>query len=399
MRIAYVCADPGIPVFGSKGASVHVQEVIRALRVRGAKVELFACRWGGEAPSDLRDLPLHELPAIPKGDSASCERAALQANDALADALEQAGPFDAVYERYSLWSHAGMAHAARQNITGLLEVNAPLIVEQRRHRELVDTVGAERVAKRVFDRANHLLAVSRPVADYLTSITATPARIHVVPNGVDIHRFTPARSSAVNPDKAPLTVGFLGTLKPWHGLPLLIEAFARLQEEAPASRLLIVGDGPERERLQQRLDALGLAAQAHFTGAVSPGEVPTWLAQMNVAVASYPDQPNSYFSPLKLFEYLAMGLPIVASRIGQAPEIIEHEVNGLLYPADDVARLTEMLARLHREPDLRRRLGRAGRRKAVTSHTWDAVAGRILTLIEVESAETVPTGVTRGAVS
>lgn len=385
MRIAYVCTDPGVPVFGSKGSSVHVQEVIRALRRRGAEVELFASRRGGEPPADLAELPVRRLPRPPKGDTAARERAALAANRDLAEALRRAGPFDLVYERYALWSHAGMTHAAEQGIPALLEVNAPLIEEQAIHRELVDTAAARRVAEQVFATADRLLAVSGPVADYLAGFPGTEGRIVVLPNGVDPQRFAPRPKI----ERDGFTVGFLGTLKPWHGLPLLIEAFARLHARSPDARLLIVGDGPERESLHAALDGHGLAGAATFTGAVTPEQVPDRLAAMDVAVAPYPDRPDSYFSPLKLFEYLAMGLPVVASRVGQPAEIIEHGVNGLLYPAGDAERLAGALLRLRRDPALRRRLGRSGRERVLTAHSWDAVAARILALAEQACPERV----------
>lgn len=378
MRIAYVCADPGVPVFGCKGSSVHVQEVIRALRRRGAEVELFASRRGGEPPTDLADLPVQRLPRPPKGDTASRERVALAANRDLTEALRRSGAFDLVYERYALWSHAGMAWAAEQGIAGLLEVNAPLIEEQTAHRELIDAAAARRVAEQVFATADRLLAVSEPVAEYLAGYPGTEGRIAVLPNGVDPRRFMPRPDIA----RQGFTVGFLGTLKPWHGLPLLIEAFARLHRQCPEALLLIVGDGPEREALRVEIERYGLAASTLFTGTVTPEQVPEQLAAMDVAVAPYPDRPDSYFSPLKLFEYLAMGLPVVASRVGQPAEIIEHGVNGLLHPPGDAERLADALLRLRRDPALRRRLGRAGRERVLAAHTWDAVAARILALAE-----------------
>ena len=115
MRVAYVCADPGIPVFGTKGASVHVQEVIRVLLEAGHTVELFCRRTDGEpwpaaaaARAEGR-LVVHELGRIKGTDVADRERRAMAADGELRAALEEAGLFDAVYERYSLWSTAGTA--------------------------------------------------------------------------------------------------------------------------------------------------------------------------------------------------------------------------------------------------------------------------------------------------
>ncbi len=130
MRVAYICADLGVPIFGTKGCSVHAQEVLRALRACGAEIELFAARLDGDPPPDLRSLRVHELPSLAGSDLAARERAALGANRSLVAALEGAGPFDVVYERYSLWSFAGMEYARARRVPGLLEVNAPLVEEQ-----------------------------------------------------------------------------------------------------------------------------------------------------------------------------------------------------------------------------------------------------------------------------
>jgi glycosyltransferase involved in cell wall biosynthesis len=380
MHIAYVCADPGVPVFGHKGASVHVQEVIRALVRHGPHVDLFATRIGGEVPSGLEDVPVHLLPPIPSGDLVIREQAALAANEGLQTALESEGGFDLVYERYSLWSFAGMTYALAASVPGLLEANAPLIQEQIEHRGLADRASAERVAVRAFSAATALLAVSEDVAVYLESHPAARGRVHIVPNGVDPNRFRPGLPPALPGSPDTFTVGFVGSLKPWHGLDTLVEGFAMLHRRCPAARLLVVGDGPERERLLARLTDQRLSEATYLAGAVAPDEVPQWLASMDVAVAPYPDTTHCYFSPLKVFEYMATTVPTIASQVGQPASVIEDGVNGVLVPPGDAAALATALERLRNDPDLRARLGRAGRATVVPDHTWDAVVGRILQL-------------------
>lgn len=380
MRIAYICADPGIPVFGNKGASVHVQEVIRALLRRGARVDLFAARIGGAVPAGLEDVPIHALPPIPRGDQATRERAALAANAGLRAALMREDPFDLVYERYSLWSFAGMAYARATGIPGLLEVNAPLIEEQARHRGLVHLADAEQVATKVFGAATALLAVSVGVANYLEGHPAAPGCVHVIPNGVDPDRFRPGLVPALPGCPGTFTVGFLGSLKPWHGLDVLAEGFSLLRQRDPGARLLIVGDGPERERLIADLAAWDVVNAVFFAGAVTPQEVPAWLASMDVAVAPYPKLDNFYFSPLKVYEYMAAGVPVVVSQVGQLTDLIEDGVNGVHVPPGDAIALANTLAGLRNDSGLRARLGPAGRATVLRNHTWDAVAERILAL-------------------
>jgi len=378
MRIAYICADRGVPVFGCKGASVHVQEVIRTLVRCGAHVELFATSIGGEVPVGLESVCVHPLPPIPKDERAAREQAALSANQDLRTTLEREGPFDLIYERYSLWSFAGMEYARLTGVPGLLEVNAPLVEEEAEHRGLLDRASAEWVAEQVFSAATVLIAVSKELAVYLERYPSARGRVHVIPNGVDPNRFSANLSPSCPSPPGTFTMGFVGTLKPWHGLPILVEAFAILHKRDPDTRLLIVGEGPEWASLMADLSARGLLEAVHLTGAVVPSEVPGLLVSLDVAVVPYPKRSHFYFSPLKVYEYMAAGLPVVASQIGQLADLIQDGINGLLCPPGDPIVLAAALDRLRQKPELRVRLGQAARATVLRDHTWDAIVQRIL---------------------
>ena len=387
MHIAYICTDPGVPVFSQKGSSIHVQEVIRAMVGQCAQVELFAARLGGDPPQDLRDIVVHSLPFAPRGDLVRREQAAFEANKDLNEALKIAGPFDLVYERYALWGFAGMEYARSAHIPGLLEVNAPLVEEQVQYRGLVDRLGAESVSERVFKAATMLIAVSDEIAAYLESFPEVRGRVHIVPNGVNPLRFPAGLAPACPARPGTYTVGFVGSLKPWHGLPVLVEAFALLLQRAPACRLLIVGDGPERDNLAAHISSQGISQAVHLTGALSPGQVPGMLASMDVGVAPYSRTEQFYFSPLKVYEYMAAGLPVSASKVGQLASLIHEGVNGLLSSPGDVSALAEVLDRLRLSPQLRHRLGQAGRAAVLRDHTWKAVVRRIFEMAGFSAPE------------
>lgn len=373
MRIAYVCTDPGIPVFGSKGASIHVQEMVRAFRKLGAEVTLFSPRMNDPAPSDLAGVRCHPLkPETPAGksDAEGRARQQLALNRTVAEALDAEGPFDLVYERHALFAHAAMEWAKGRDIPSILEVNAPLIDEQKQHRSLACEEEAVAATGRTMQAAAQVIAVSQAVADYCAAFGADA---RVVPNGVNPDRFAvPARH------EGPFTVGFLGTLKPWHDVDTLIDAFGLLAADLPEAHLLIVGEGPERQRLEARLAALGIADKAQFTGAVPADRVAAELARMSVGIACYRQDQPFYFSPLKLYEYMAAGLPVVVSRTGGLEKLTGAGRFGLDVPPEDPPALASALTRLAADRAQRAAMGAAARDHVLHHHSWDGIARDLL---------------------
>ncbi|MEE6295952.1 glycosyltransferase family 4 protein [Georgenia wangjunii] len=380
MRVVYVCTDPGIPALGRKGASVHVQAVLRVLLAAGADVHLVCARVGGEVPPDLTGLTVHRLPRV-SGESSAEREVAAAASDAAVgatlDAIAASGPVDLVYERYALWGRTAMAWAAGYGAPSLLEVNAPLVEEQARHRVLVDRRGAEAVAASAFTDAGAIVCVSDAVAEWVRPRTAGVVR--TVANGVDTTRFRPA--AALTPAHADaFTVGFVGTLKPWHGVESLVEAMALLVREDPTYRLLLVGDGPQAGPLAARAEALGLTPYVEVTGAVDPADVPGLLRRIDVATAPYPALEDFYFSPLKVYEYLAAGLPVVASRIGVLPEVLDDGRLGVLVEPGDPRALADAVAALRADAGTRARLRRDTVADAA-AHDWTSVVAESLGLV------------------
>ena len=137
----------------------------------------------------------------------------------------------------------------------------------------------------------------------------------------------------------------------------MFEEFHKLQ---PSSRLLLIGDGPLKGELQEKARLAGLEKAVVFTGIVPHEEIRRYLASVDVALAPYPRLDNFYYSPLKLFEYMAAGRVVVASNAGQIPQIIRHRVTGLLYEPGDRAGLLNCLCELRKDAALReeRRRGR-----------------------------------------
>jgi glycosyltransferase involved in cell wall biosynthesis len=173
-------------------------------------------------------------------------------------------------------------------------------------------------------------------------------------------------------------IGFAGSLKPWHGTDLLINAFHSMRSICPSARLLIIGEGPEWQTLQAQASTLGLGESIVFAGRVDHAVMPDCLRAMDIAVAPYRNVPDFYFSPLKLYEYMASGLGVVASDTGDVKDLVRNGENGILCEPESVEKLSAALLRLALMPELRRNLGRSARSEA-EHHSW---VGNARTVVE-----------------
>jgi glycosyltransferase involved in cell wall biosynthesis len=378
MHILYLCTDPGIPVFGRKGASIHVQDMIRAFRRGGHRVTLVARRLGGGPPADLEDLAVVPLPDCGRSVGSDRERVLAELDADIPRVIEGLEPIDLIYERHALWSAAAMAWAKVRGRPSVLEVNAPLVEEQASHRTLTDRRQAEAMVKTAMSSADVVICVSDALAPHAIATGADKSRVRVEANGIDPLRFQRLPDRTLPTLNRRWTLGFLGTLKPWHGTSLLVEAAARLVARRRPIELLIIGDGPERANLVLQAEKLGVTAQLRFTGAVDPADVPQFLAAMDIGVAPYPNLAGFYFSPLKFLEYMAAGLPIVASRTGAIPDLLDSGRYGTLVAPDDAAALADALDALIKDPQPAFARAARARRHCLKERSWDGIASRTL---------------------
>jgi glycosyltransferase involved in cell wall biosynthesis len=268
-----------------------------------------------------------------------------------------------------------------------VELNSPLSVEQATYRATGLGDLAARAERWALVRADAVLAVSTPLRDYAISLGAEPDRVHVVPNGVDPELFKLGEPDLEGRKRWGLgddpVLGFVGGLRPWHGVEILPELLSRLVGRFPDLRLVIVGDGQLRGELERDLEERGLAHGAVLTGSLPHEEVAALIHQFDVALAPYPRLAHDfYFSPLKLFEYMACGVPVVAASLGQIAEVVRDGETGLLYPPGEFDALVASCDRLLEDPDLRRRMGRAAAKEIHGRYTWDHNAARVIDLAQ-----------------
>lgn len=373
MKLAYVCADRGIPVLGHKGASVHVREITASLQAIGHHVLLLCVRLGdgNPAPEVQRLEQLDPLTMANPG--------------AVSEILEKYRA-EAVLERYALETGAARSATAALGIPHVLEVNAPLVLEAARYRGLEDVTAWLAREREIFATTDAVVVVQRQLVRYVHAV-APAVPVTCVPNGVRLEGFASPAPIDLGVPAGSTVVGFVGSMKPWHGVDDLVSAFAAIASRHPRAHLVMVGEGPESDPLRRRISIEGLSARVHLLGAVGHDRIPAMLRCFDIAAAPFRPSPGFYFGPLKVYEYLAAGLPVVYPDIGDLAETIG--AGGVPYDPGDVAGLAVALDGLLTD-SRRRHLVGAAAKLAGAGHSWASAARSISAVIDAAAAARIP---------
>ena len=366
MRILYAALDQVVP--GVLGGSTHVQAVAEGLARIGHDVHV-ATQPGRAWPAG----PVHWHAMAPPLGRAELRWLRASAMTSLAREIRA----DAIMERYYNFGGEGVIAAARVGVPAVLEVNSPVIDFPGSTKARLDRALLVEPMRRWRDRICRLTDLFvTPVADILPA-WVDRSRVLEVEWGADVRQFHP---DARGPLPFPATSDrvrcvFAGAFRSWHGVVHVAAALAR-RHAAGDDRFgaVFIGDGPERAAVEHAArDVPGIL----FTGAIPHDELAACLAATDIGVAPFdlsrhpPLRLAFYWSPLKIFEYMAVGLPVVAPALPRLCRLIEHGREGLLYDPDDPRGLDASLEALA-DPALRQRLGAAARARAVRDFSWDA---------------------------
>jgi glycosyltransferase involved in cell wall biosynthesis len=283
---------------------------------------------------------------------------------------------DMILERTTSNSFAPTWLARHWNIPIVQEVNVTTRIG--RLRPLVLRGTTERIERWVARRATLIVTVSRAFERMLLDDGFPADKMLVCQNAIDPAEFDP---EAVKPISRPagmedaFIAGYVGAFVPWHRVDLMIESARALAPRYPRMRWLLVGDGVERPRIEKLLADFGLRDKFWMPGAVKHSLIPSYILAMDAAVMPH---SNLFGSPMKLFEYMAMGRPVVMPDVPPIAEVVEDVVNGMLFRAEDAAALSGALAKLIEDEAFRQRIGARARQDALERHTWSANARRVL---------------------
>ncbi|MGE4618522.1 MAG: glycosyltransferase family 4 protein [Planctomycetota bacterium] len=378
-RFTYVCADPGVPLPGMKGASVHVASLCKAFQQHDLVGQIHTVR--AEA-SSIHGFPLIPIDLPPRRKHKSVED---RENRLVLARLEHDGETpDFIYERYSLWHPGGLYLARKLQIPFILEVNSPLPLETKKFRQLANEPLAEGLTRLLLREADGVVCVSEEIAQWVVSERKHDYGVAVIPNGVDEDLFDPdkaKRPEELPGEKTPL-IGFTSTFRPWHGTEDLLESFRILiKEHKSPAHLLCIGDGPERSRFMQIAADLELQDRIHCPGNLPHEQVNHWLSSCSIAVAPYPELDEFWFSPIKIFEYFCCGLPVVGSNVGQVRDLISTDRGDLVAVGDHRAMASSM-EKLLSTPEASRKLGENARSWVLKNATWKIRASQVLDLLK-----------------
>jgi glycosyltransferase involved in cell wall biosynthesis len=372
------------------GSVTHLSGILAGFRRAGVVVGLVTT--APPPPQIAAAVDAFEVAdPLPPGARATPELAALSFDRRIVAAAERLagklGAPTAIYQRHAPFRAAGVALAERWDVPLVLEWNGsvtwsfanwshsakPLARSTKRLMAAVE--------RRVASSASLITAVSELARDKALVEGADPARAITVPNAVDVEEVDAALHAAhTEPQTQPL-VGWIGSFGDWHGAEVLIRAMPRMPDDA---RVLMIGDGRERGRCQRLADELGVADRVIWQGKTPHDRALRLLRDCDVLASPHVELAGGepfFGSPTKIFEYMALSRPIVASRLGQIGEVLEHNRTALLVTPGDERELAEATSVLLEDRMQGERLAAAARLEVESAHTWDHRATAILTRI------------------
>lgn len=372
MRILYVAA--GTPIPGTHGGSVHALQLCRGLAAAGNEVHLVA-----QAPDRaarptavLDDVILHALPRRPL--LAQLEWTLWRQVRRIA---RQVRP-DVVIERFYTFGGTGLLAARAIGVPAVLEVNSPARPYPGSLRDRLDAL----TLVRPIHRWRHW-QLGTACRYYSTAAVLLPEglrqRTTVVVNGVDCQRIRPG---AALPDSGPLRCVFVSSFRPWHGAADLVDATIEAMATGADLHLTCIGEGPTWEEARRRASRSAAAERIAFIGQVPHDEIPRHLASSHLGIAPFSPRHfralelGWFWSPIKIFEYLAAGLPVLTADIPELRDLLPETV-ARFYPADDARALAVQLTSLAGQRAELRRASIAARQLAEERYAWERQAAMV----------------------
>ena len=374
-----------------KGSVVHVKEIVRGLRKLGHRVGLVACSLNKSEKADhfynlnlMNELPLKLLRVKKQPHAVSSIFLFLF----LLWILPQ---YDIIYARDYHTVIAAYFPRVLFKKKLVFEINGIANEEQKlKSRSFLNGIlvfliqKAEKIAGRCSDR---IVSVTPQIVSYLMTNFCCPFnKVEVIGNAADTKKFRPINDESllrekkkkIGIEKEELVIAFVGNLARWQGVSILVESAIGLLSQGQKMKLLLVGDGPLKKELMRKVLESEFEKEFIFTGMLDYEDIPFFINLADICVAPFIFKRNQVtgVSPLKVFEYMACGKPVVCSRI-EGLEFVETEGVGYLVEPEDIKDLQEKLLDLIRDPEKRIAMGREGLHLVREKFDWGLKVAKI----------------------
>ncbi|MBN2010359.1 glycosyltransferase family 4 protein [candidate division KSB1 bacterium] len=288
---------------------------------------------------------------------------------------------DLVIYRLSNYQFSALWVAKMLKIPVIIEADAPNMYEEKIYETQYwqpPWIGTF-IETQVIKHSEMGICVSNVAMDYFRNNGVPDEKICVISNGAYPEKYDAARIEndirAKFNFKDKVCIGFVGTFHFWHGVENLFKIIREIATEFPNVVFLMVGDGgPLKPAFTKFVQEENLENNVIFSGYVPFEKVAKYLVAMDIVLAPYPNVEMFYYSPVKLFEYMAAGKPVIASALGQIAEMIEDGVSGKLCSPGNVEQMIASIKELIREPELRKKIGDNARQTILKHHTWQIKA-------------------------
>ena len=262
-----------------------------------------------------------------------------------------------VWQHHDLFQTKGLKVAKKLGKPSVLFVDAPYVWEAKKWG--VNRFGWEWFSKKWGDAkplkmADLVLVVSEEVKQAVIDLGVDAHKILITPCTVSTKRFDKSSASGVRKSlglEKKFVIGWVGSFRKFHSLGLLLESFAEIASLIPEATLLLVGDGPERIGLAEKAVSLGIGNQVIFTGNIPHNEVSSYISSFDLAVLPAQSNEGFHYSPLKLREFFAAGVPVIASAVGDVKTVIEDSEGGWLVPPASTDEIAKMIRKLETNRD------------------------------------------------
>lgn len=396
MKILYYSPHPNLALNSNSGYGTHMREMIAAFERAGHAVKPLIMggldeHFDSSAPhSRMRKMKGRFKQIVPLKVWESLKDLRLIWKDqkfekVLQTEIKDFEP-DLIYERANYLQPSGVRVANKMEIKHVLEVNSPYVVEKVTMTGVSSFFGglAETIEQELLQQTDRVVVDSSSLQDYFVEkYSISKNKIKLAPMAIDIDKISVGeeQTSEIKQNynlSGKTVIGFVGSLLPWHGVDLLIKAAKRISKLGIECKFLIVGDGEEATSLKKLRNNYQIQDIVIFTGRVPHSDIFNYIEAMDITIMP---ATNWWGSPVKIFEYGAMGKPIIAPDAGPIRDVMVHNKDGLLIESEE-EKLADAITKLIEDEELRNRIARNFNEKVLRLYTWDQNVEKVLDKIQ-----------------